>query len=253
MSKVTTVLKTENIHGGYGKLEILHGIDIHVDKNEIVSIIGPNGSGKSTFIKVVFGLATYHSGRILYNRGGATKDGYTEINSYKANQLVKLGISYVPQRENVFPSLTVEDNLKMGGYSLTQEKLVETMDNIYQTYPILDERRQQKAKTLSGGQRQLLALSRALMIDPELILMDEPSAALQPSLVTDIMDQIVTLREKFNKTILLVEQNTRSALNISDRGYIFAAGRCVHTDTGYELLHNTNLGDYYLGKVGKKS
>jgi ABC-type branched-subunit amino acid transport system ATPase component len=246
--KAEYALETNDLYGGYGRHEILHGINMHVKNNEIVSIIGPNGSGKSTLIKVIYGLATHHSGNILYRQTREGEEGVVDITLKKANELVPMGIAYVPQRENVFPKLTINENLSMGGYTLTQDQVEREIDRVFDTYPILKERKNDKAKTLSGGQRQLLALGRALMIKPKLIILDEPSAALQPSLVIEIMDQIKSLRDELGETVLLVEQNTKSALAISDRGYILSAGQLVHTNTGHELLHNTDLGAYYLGK-----
>ncbi|MHA2501480.1 MAG: ABC transporter ATP-binding protein [Candidatus Kariarchaeaceae archaeon] len=243
------VLEVKNLYGGYGKSEILHGINLHVAKNEIVCIIGPNGSGKSTAIKVIYGLATYHSGEISFKHSKSNE--IIDITRLKANDLVPLGIAYVPQRDNVFPALTIQENLEMGAFTLPNDELDEALNNVYEAYPILEERRDYKAKTLSGGQRQLLALGRALIIDPELIILDEPSAALQPSLVLEIMERIRRLRDEFDKTVLIVEQNTKSALAITDRGYILAAGQLVHTDTGDNLLHHTDLGAYYMGS--KKS
>lgn len=251
------ILETSNLIGGYGKLEILHGIDLHVGDKEIVVILGPNGSGKSTFIKVVYGLATHHSGEVLYrpmeNGNRVTHD----ITNLRASDLVKMGIGYVPQLDNVFPNLTIEENIEMGGYTLTEEEMEKGKELVYKTYPILSERTDHLAKTLSGGQRQMLALARALITNPSMIVLDEPSAALQPSLVMEIMKRILDLRDQQGVSVLIVEQNAKSALRIADRGYILAAGRLVHTDTGHELLHNTDLASYYLGthenKDSKKS
>ncbi len=224
---------------------------MHVKNNEIVSIIGPNGSGKSTLIKVIYGLATHHSGTISYRPSNDGQKDVVDITLMKANELVPMGIAYVPQRENVFPKLTIYENLEMGGYTLPEDEVETEIDRVLDAYPILKERKFDSAKTLSGGQRQILALGRALMIKPNFIILDEPSAALQPSLVFEIMDQIKSLRDDLGETVLLVEQNTKSALAISDRGYIIAAGQIVHTDTGHELLNNTDLGAYYLGKMNK--
>ena len=241
------ILETSNVYGGYGKLEILHGIDLHVGDKEIVTILGPNGSGKSTFIKVVYGLATYHSGQILYKPKVNGERQSHDISSLKASDLVRMGIGYVPQLENVFPNLTIEENIEMGGYTLMDDEMEKGKEEVYKTYPILGERADHMAKTLSGGQRQMLALARALITGPNMIILDEPSAALQPSLVLDIMKRIKDLRDEQGVSVLIVEQNAKSALQIADRGYILAAGRLVHTDTGKELLENTDLASYYLG------
>ena len=241
------VLRTEALFGGYGNVEIIHGINLHIDRKEIVSIIGPNGSGKSTFIKVIYGIATYHSGQVWFNY----KDRMKDIANFAGNQLVKHGVAYVPQRNNIFPNMTIRENLEMGGYTLPSTELEGAINNVFDTYPVLGERQYQKARVLSGGQRQMLALGRALMIKPSLIILDEPSAALQPSLVMDIMELVKNLRDEENLSVLMVEQNTKSALRISDRGYILAAGQIVHEATGEELLYNTDLAAYYLGNVSK--
>ncbi len=237
------ILETEGLVGGYGKLEIIHGIDINVGSKEIVTILGPNGSGKSTFIKVIYGLATYHDGTINYY------DDKNQINisNMKTNQLVEMGIGYVPQLKNVFPNMTIKENLEMGGFLLDKDVMKDRIEKVYVTYPVLGEREKHLAKTLSGGQRQMLALARALMVDPKLIILDEPSAALQPSLVSEIMQRIQELRDNLNVSVLIVEQNAKSALGIADRGYIIAAGNVVYENTAHELLHNTDLGGYFLG------
>ncbi len=252
------ILETKNLFGGYGKHEIIHGINIYVEKKEIVCIIGPNGSGKSTLIKVIYGLATHHGGKVYYGPD-ETKNSIDlpksnemiEITQKRANELVPLGISYVPQLDNVFPNLTIEENLEMGGYTLDEDQMETAKERVFESYPLLKERRKNRAKTLSGGQRQMLALGRALIIDPHLIILDEPSAALQPSLVIDIMERVLALRDEYGVSVLMVEQNTKSALKISDRGYILAAGQMVHTDNAHELLFNTDLAAFYLG--GKRT
>lgn len=239
------ILQTEKLIGGYGKLEIVHGIDMHLKRNEIVSIIGPNGSGKSTLIKIIYGIATYHSGTVTYN---SNRHGNLDISNLDGNKLVNLGIAYVPQLENIFPNMTILENLEMGGYTLEQHQVGEAIEKVFYQYPVLGDRKHAKAKVLSGGQRQMLAIGRALMIEPELIILDEPSAALQPSLVIEIMELIEDMRDNSKVSVLMVEQNTKSALRISDRGYLLAAGQIVHVDDAKELLYNTDLGAYYLGK-----
>lgn len=246
------ILETKDLYGGYGRLEILHGIDLHVGEKEIVTMLGPNGSGKSTFIKVVYGLATYHSGEVLYRTKVNGERKTHDISNTKANDLVKMGIGYVPQLNNTFPNMTIEENIEMGGYTLAEEEMEKGKELVYKTYPILAERTDHLAKTLSGGQRQMLALARALITDPSMIILDEPSAALQPSLVMEIMKRIKDLRDNQGVSVLIVEQNAKSSLRIADRGYILAAGRLVHSDTGQELLNNTDLASYYLGTYEKK-
>ncbi len=233
------VLEVNNLTGGYGKVQILNGIDLHVNKNEITTIIGPNGSGKSTFLKVVFGLATYYAGDIKYNN--------EDISGIRTDLLVKQGISYVPQLDNVFPTLTIQENLEMGAYQF--KELPE--DNLEHVYTIFDELKQRKhdlANTLSGGMRQMLALGRALMANPNLILLDEPTAALSPIYVTQILDKVTELRDN-GVTILLVEQNAKAALKKSDRGYVFANGEVVHTDTADSMLNDPKISEYFLGIV----
>jgi ABC-type branched-subunit amino acid transport system ATPase component len=258
--KQENILETVDLYGGYGRQEIIHAINIHVQNREIVCIIGPNGSGKSTLIKVIYGLATHHGGSVYYRPQMTSTDSDVsyqktkdsgDITSKQANELVPMGMAYVPQLDNVFPNLTIEENLEIGGYTLNEETMEKAKERVFESYPILRERKKNRAKTLSGGQRQMLALGRALMIDPILIILDEPSAALQPSLVIEIMDRVKELRDDHDVSVLMVEQNTKSALRISDRGYILAAGQLVHTDTADELLHNTDLGAFYLG--GKKT
>ena len=239
------ILQTKNVIGGYGSSTIIHGIDLEVGKNEIVCILGPNGSGKSTLIKIVYGLATYHSGEIYYDSPDL---GLIDIAGFKANQLVRQGISYVPQRENIFPGMTVEENLEMGGYLLNKKDMTKVKIKLFKQYPILAERKNLFAKTLSGGQRQILAMARALMISPHLIILDEPTAALQPNLVADILVEIQKLRDNHNVSVLLVEQNVKSALQISDRAYVLSAGKAVFKGGSVkELEQNENLAELYLG------
>ncbi|MHA2092358.1 MAG: ABC transporter ATP-binding protein, partial [Candidatus Kariarchaeaceae archaeon] len=242
--KQENILETVDLYGGYGRQEIIHAINIHVQNREIVCIIGPNGSGKSTLIKVIYGLATHHGGSVYYRPQMTSTDSDVsyqktkdsgDITSKQANELVPMGMAYVPQLDNVFPNLTIEENLEIGGYTLNEETMEKAKERVFESYPILRERKKNRAKTLSGGQRQMLALGRALMIDPILIILDEPSAALQPSLVIEIMDRVKELRDDHDVSVLMVEQNTKSALRISDRGYILAAGQLVHTDTADEL------------------
>lgn len=244
------ILEIKNLHGGYGSsIKILHGINIHVDDKEIVCIIGPNGSGKSTLVKLIYGLITHYEGEIIYS----PEEIKIDLTKLKSSKMVKHNIGFVPQRNNVFPSLTIQENLEMGGFSLSKKQLKESIKKIYLTYPILKERKSQLAKTLSGGQRQTLAMAKALITNPKLIILDEPSAALQPNLVSEIMERIKNLRDEFGVAVLLVEQNAKSGLSIADRGYILAAGQVVHEDTGHNLLTNTDLGSYYLGKTNEEN
>jgi len=233
-----TVLEVDNIKAGYGDTEILHGVSCRVEEGEIVSIIGPNGAGKSTLMKAILGLLKLSEGRIIFNG--------RDITGKDPDQIVKEGICYVPQSDNVFPSLTVDENLEMGAF-IRKDDYKKRMDEIYQIFPDLKEKRKAKARKLSGGQRQMVAIGRALMLDPKLLLLDEPSAGLAPKLIQMIFDKII----KINQTgisILMVEQNARKALEVSHRGYVLAMGRNRFEDTGEALLNNEEIGKLYLGE-----
>jgi len=233
-----TVLEVDNIKAGYGDTEILHGVSCRVEEGEIVSIIGPNGAGKSTLMKAILGLLKPSEGRIIFNG--------RDITGKDPDQIVKEGICYVPQSDNVFPSLTVDENLEMGAF-IRKDDYKKRMDEIYQIFPDLKEKRKAKARKLSGGQRQMVAIGRALMLDPKLLLLDEPSAGLAPKLIQMIFDKII----KINQTgisILMVEQNAKKALEVSHRGYVLAMGRNRFEDTGEALLNNEEIGKLYLGE-----
>ena len=238
-----TVLKAEKIESGYGKLKIVKGINLTVNKGELISIIGPNGSGKSTFIKTIVGLVKRFNG-IIY-----IKDQI--VNDLKPNEIIKknIPIQYVPQLKNVFPSLTIEENLKMGLYTRKKydeyySERIHEMENIF---PILQERKYQKASLLSGGERQMLALARALMSEPEILILDEPTAALAPNIADDIFKLILQLRDKFGISILLVEQRARKSLELSDRGYVFVTGKVAAEGKSSELLNEDRIRKLYLG------
>ncbi|MCH8906997.1 MAG: ABC transporter ATP-binding protein [Candidatus Heimdallarchaeota archaeon] len=241
MSK--TILEIDNLQGGYGKVQILNDISLDLNEGEIVTIIGPNGSGKSTFIKVLYGLATYYSGTVTYNS--------EDVTGFRTDILVKKGISYVPQVDNVFPNLSVLENLEMGAY-LMDHDLSDDIEKVFSIFDDLKPKKHDPAETLSGGQRQMLALGRALMTNPKVLLLDEPTAALSPLLVQSILDKIEELRDD-GATILLIEQNAKSALKRSDRGYIFANGRVVHTEDASTILNDKNINKYFLGFSEDKS
>ena len=241
MSK--TVLKTENVESGYGKLKIINGINLHVDKGELVSIIGPNGSGKSTFIKTLTGLVKLFGGNVYIND--------QVVNDLKPNEIIKRGIplQYVPQLRNVFPSLTIEENLKMGLYTRKKfdQYYLERVDAMKDLFPILGERITQKASLLSGGERQMLALARALMSEPEILILDEPTAALAPNIADDIFKLILQLRDKIGISILLVEQRARKSLEMSNRGYVFVTGKVAAEGRSKDLLNEDRIRKLYLG------
>ncbi len=230
-------LEVIGINGGYGSVQILFDIDLAVGKQEIVTIIGPNGCGKSTFLKVIFGLANRYSGGIKYFG--------SDVSNEKTDKLVNMGMSYVPQVNNVFPDLTILENLEMGGYRLNDD-ISDDMEKVFQIFPELKERKFELASNLSGGQRQMLALGRALMTRPQMMLLDEPTAALSPIFVQEILDKVSALRDD-GMSILLVEQNAKSALRHSDYGYVFAHGELVYEDVAESILTNKNIGELFLG------
>ena len=237
---MTRVLEVSALEGGYGSVQIIYGIDIHVDEGEFVTIIGPNGCGKSTFIKTIFGIATYYSGNILY-RG-------MDVSGLRTDQLVNHGIAYFPQVDNVFPSLSVLENLQMGGNSLSQGVLAERIERSLEMFPDLRNREYDLAASLSGGERQMLAISRALISDPKFLLLDEPTAALSPLYQQQIIESIDSLRDR-GITILIVEQNARLSLARSDRGYIISNGKVVHTGDAQHILTDPEIGEYFLGST----
>lgn len=238
MNPGTPLLQVDSVYAGYVKdLDILQGINFSIYPGELVTVIGPNGAGKSTLAKTIFGLLTP-------NRGSITFKG-EDITHLKSNEIVQRGMCYVPQITNVFGSLTVEENLEMGAF-LRNTPLKPLKARIYDMFPVLASRRQQLAGTLSGGERQMLAMGRALMLDPDLLLLDEPSAALSPILVNSVFEQIKQINQT-GKAIVLVEQNARKALEMADRGYVLEAGRDRFEGPGPELLNDPKVGELYLG------
>ena len=235
---MSTVLEVTGLEGGYGNVQILNGIDLHVDEGEFVTIIGPNGCGKSTFLKVLFGLATRHKGRVLHNNA--------DVSGWRTDRLVDQGIAYVPQVDNVFPSLSVRENLQMGGIRLTAKKLIPGIERACRMFPDLEPRMNDLAASLSGGERQMLAISRALISDPTFLLLDEPTAALSPRYQQQILANIDELRTQ-GISVLLVEQNAKLSLARSDRGYIFSGGKVVYTGSAESILNDPDIGDYFLG------
>ena len=235
---MTRILDVKGLEGGYGTVQILHGIDLYVDEGEFVTIIGPNGCGKSTFIKVIFGIATQYEGEVMYDN--------KSISNWRTDQLVNNGIAYVPQVDNVFPSLSIFENLQMGGNNLPTKVLNERIEEALDMFPDLKTRIHDLAASLSGGERQMLAISRALISKPRFLLLDEPTAALSPLYQSQIIEKIDKLRET-GITILIVEQNARLSLSRSDRGYIFANGKVVHSDNAKDILNDPEIGEYFLG------
>ena len=233
------ILECNGIAAGYVKgLNILQGIDLVVSEGEIISIIGPNGAGKSTLLKAIMGLINVSAGRFFIN--GVEK---TNLSTHK---IINEGIGYVPQVENVFPSLTIEENLEIGAWSLTKNRK-SSITKVLKDFPLLNERKKEKAGNLSGGQRQILALARALVTSPNLLLLDEPSAGLSPVAINEVFKTIKEINEK-NVSILLVEQNAKRALKFSNRGYVLDQGRNAYQGEGVELLNDPRVVDLYLGK-----
>jgi branched-chain amino acid transport system ATP-binding protein len=235
-----TVLECNAIAAGYVKdLNILQGVDLVIKEKEIVSIIGPNGAGKSTLLKAIMGLINISGGRFYIN--GIEK---TNLATHK---IVNEGIGYVPQVANVFPSLTIEENLEIGSWSLNKQQK-ENLKQIYDQFSLLKDRKKDKAGNLSGGQRQILALARALITKPTLLLLDEPSAGLSPVAINEVFSIINDINES-GVSILLVEQNAKRALSFSDRGYVLDQGRNAYQGKGEELLNDPRVIDLYLGKL----
>lgn len=235
-----TILECNAVAAGYVKgLNILQGVDLVVYENEIVSIIGPNGAGKSTLLKAIMGLINISGGRFFIE--GQEK---TNLATYK---IVNLGVGYVPQVANVFPSLTIEENLEIGSWSLKTNKK-KSLERIYEDFEILKDRKRDKAGNLSGGQRQILALARALITSPQILLLDEPSAGLSPVAINEVFSKVKDINES-GVAILLVEQNAKRALSFSDRGYVLDQGRNAYQGSGEELLNDPRVIDLYLGKL----
>lgn len=231
------ILKAEDITAGYTEVDILHDVTVTVNSDEIVSVIGPNGAGKSTLLKAIFGILRPRTGTVTF------KD--EDITGLKPDRIVRKGVSYVPQVENVFPTLTIHENLEMGAFIRTDD-YGHRLQEIYDFFPVLGERKKQKVGQLSGGQRQMVAMGRALMLDPQILLLDEPSAGLAPVLVSGIFEKI----KEINATgvaMIIVEQNAREALKMASHGYVLAMGRNVLDDTGEILLANEEVGRLYLG------
>jgi neutral amino acid transport system ATP-binding protein len=235
------VLAVEDLVAGYvPEVDILTGVRFTVSDGQIATVIGPNGAGKSTLIKSIFGLLPPRQGRVVFRD--------EDLSGLRPHSITRRGMSYVPQLENVFQSLTVEENLEMG--ALEQSKAKEGMARVYEFFPRLGERRSQAAGTMSGGERQMLAMGRALMPDPQVLLLDEPSAGLAPAFVEAIFEKV----EEVNKdgvTIVMVEQNARRALAMSDRGYVLDLGQNRFEGSGQELLDDPKVAELYLGGTAR--
>jgi neutral amino acid transport system ATP-binding protein len=236
------LLEVKNVHAGYVKdLNILQGINFRIAPGEMVAVIGPNGAGKSTLAKAIFGLLTPEQGQIIFKG--------QNIVGLKSDKIVKQGMCYVPQVSNVFSALSVEENLEMGAF-IRSGSLDSLKQKIYNMFPRLGSRRRQKAGTLSGGERQTLAMGKALMLEPDLLLLDEPSAALSPILVNSVLEQVKIINQT-GTAIVLVEQNAKKALAMADRGYVLENGRDRFEGRGIDLLNDPKVGELYLGAAFK--
>ncbi len=234
---MTTVLEASEVVSGYGEVEILHGVSLRLDQGEIVAIIGPNGAGKSTLMKALFGLLKVKSGTVRMNG--------QDVTGAAPERIVRQGMCYVPQSENVFPSLSIQENLEMGAFT-RRDGYRQRLEEVYGLFPDLAQRPELRAGKLSGGQRQMLALARALMLDPKVLLLDEPTASLSPKMVADIFDKIRNINQT-GVAILIVEQNAKEALSFCHRGYVLAMGHNRLEGTGQELLDSEEVGKLYLG------
>ncbi len=237
MSEV--LLRTEGVVAGYtAEVDILNGVDMEVSEGEIVTIVGPNGAGKSTLMKTIFGLLTPRQGKVTL--------GDEEITGHAPHSVTRKGVSYVAQLDNVFPSLSVRENLELGAIAGGEGTIDERAERMYELFPRLSERRTQAAGTMSGGERQMVAMARSLMPDPRLLLVDEPSAGLAPAFVDAIFEKLVEINQA-GVTILMVEQNAKRALAMSDRGYVLDLGKSRFTGPGKELISDPKVAQLYLG------
>lgn len=234
------MLKIENLHVNYGGIQALQGINIEVPENKIVTLVGANGAGKSTTLRSIVGLVKKGSGAVTYNG--------TDITNKPTKEIIELGITLVPEGRRVFPNLTVKENLTLGAYYRKDKSEIDTdLTKVYDTFSILKERVWQKAGTLSGGEQQMLAVGRALMSNPKLIMMDEPSLGLAPLLVKEIFNIIKEIKKR-NVSILLIEQNAKAALEIADYGYVLETGIIVLEGKGQDLIKDDNVRKAYLGE-----
>ena len=232
-----TYLAGEMMTGGYGGADILHECSIGVDRGEIAVVVGPNGAGKSTAMKAVFGMLGLRAGRVTL--------GGEDITSLKPQERVLQGMGFVPQNQNVFTTMTVEENLEMGAF-IRRDDISLTMKQVYALFPVLHEKRRQPAGELSGGQRQQVAVGRALMTQPQVLMLDEPTAGVSPIVMDELFDRIIEVA-KTGIAVLMVEQNARQALEIADRGFVLVQGRNAYTDSGVALLANPEVRKAFLG------
>ncbi len=234
------MLELRNVSAAYGNIQVLHNIDIEINSGEIITLIGANGAGKSTTLMAISGIVPVRSGKILFEG--------KSIHTLSPDKLVAQGICQVPEGRHIFPALTVQENLDMGAFLRNDsEGIKEDLDYVFSLFPILAERRSQDGGTLSGGEQQMLAMSRALMARPKLLLLDEPSMGLAPLIIKQIFEIVKKINKDHNTTIFLVEQNANQALHIADRGYVIENGVITISDNAENLLHNQDIQKAYLG------
>jgi ABC-type branched-subunit amino acid transport system ATPase component len=232
-----SLLEVIDVTAGYGETDILDSVSIELQQEEIISMVGPNGAGKSTLLKTIFGLLTPKKGSIKLQD--------EEITGFSPDRIVRKGMGYVPQVENVFSSLTVHENLEMGAFIRTDD-FRDKLDEIYALFPLLSRKRTEKVGKLSGGMKQMVAMGRALMLDPKILLLDEPTASLAPILVGMLFEKIIEIN-RTGVAMIIVEQNARETLRVSHRGYVLAMGRKVFEGSGLDLLNDEKIGKLYLG------
>ncbi len=232
------MLEIKGLNAGYGEVQVLWDVSLDVRRGEIVSLIGANGAGKTTTLRSIMGIVKPFGGRIVF-------DG-REITGLPTHQIVRMGLSLVPEGRHLFPKMTVMENLRMGAYAVDSSRYRDLLERVFQIFPVLKERKDQLASTLSGGEQQMLAIARGLMSDPQILMLDEPSLGLAPKVVKRVMRVISEIREE-GVTILLVEQNAKISLEISDRGYVLETGRVVLEGESEELLRDEHVRRAYLG------
>lgn len=233
------MLKVNNLNAGYGRLQILFDVSFSADRKTIVSVVGPNGSGKSTFLKTLMGLTDVLNGKILFND--------QDITYWSPHKRARVGLVYVAQVDNTFRTLTVEENLKLAAYDLNESEYTDRLESVFSLFPQMKEILKRKVYQLSGGQRQMVAFSLALMRKPQFLLLDEPTAQLAPKIANEVFKKIVEIRDFIDLGIVLVEQNARKALEIADKSYLFVSGRVVFEGHPNLLLANPDLGKIFLG------
>lgn len=232
------VLEVKDLHGGYGAIQVLHGLNFHVDEGEIVVILGANGAGKTTTLRAISGM--------IERRGNVTLRG-DDISSMKPADIVHKGVAHVPQGRGTLPELSVADNLRVGAYIRSDNEIESDMDQWYDVYPVLRERKDQRAGSLSGGEQQMLAVARALMSRPQLLLLDEPSLGLAPIIVAELFERFAAINKETGTTMLVVEQNAQLALGIADRGYVLESGEIFTEGPADELINDDAIRQAYLG------